>query len=59
MVSSLVFTGKTTLQESQVHKTSGKVCSKENLSVVKVNFVKEHFKKLNIQRSTEPDRMHL
>lgn len=46
-----VFMGKNTLQESHVPKTSQKAQSKEELPSVKVNQVKEHFRKLNMDRS--------
>lgn len=47
----LVFTSKTTLQESQVPETNAKVWSKEYLPFMKDNKVKECLKKLNIHRS--------
>lgn len=47
----LVLTGKNTLQESHVPKTSQKAWSKEDLPSLKVNQVKERFKKLNTDKS--------
>lgn len=40
-----VFTGETSLQESQVPKTRGKVCSKEGLPLLQESPVREHVKK--------------
>ena len=53
-----VFTGKTSIQESQAPETRGKVWSKEVLSSVKKDQVKEPLNKLNICKSMGPNGLH-
>ena len=55
----LIFTGKTSLEESHVPETSGKVWSKEHLPAVEKTQVREHLKKLDIHKSMGPGSMHL
>lgn len=53
-----VFTGKTSIQESQAPETRGKVWSKEVLSSVKKDQVKEHLNKLNVHKSMGCNGLH-
>lgn len=53
-----VFTGKTSIQESQAPETRGKVWSEEVLSSVKKDQVKEHLNKLDIRKSMQPNRLY-
>jgi len=46
-----IFTGKTSLQESQPLKTTGKFWSKEDLPWVEQDQVREHLNKLDIHKS--------
>ncbi|KAK4816298.1 LOW QUALITY PROTEIN: hypothetical protein QYF61_014596 [Mycteria americana] len=46
-----IFTGKTSLQESQALETSGKVWSKEDLPWVEQDQIREHLNKLDIHKS--------
>ncbi|KAK4807239.1 hypothetical protein QYF61_024359 [Mycteria americana] len=50
-----VFTSKTSLQESQVPETKGKVWSKEDLALVEDDQVREYS---SIHKSMGPDKMH-
>lgn len=55
----LIFTDKSSLEESHVPKISGKVWNKEYLPEVEKNQVKEHLEKLDIHKSLGPGTMHL
>lgn len=50
-----VFAGETSLQESPVPETRGKVWSKEDLPSAEENQIKEHLSKLDIHKSMGPD----
>ena len=53
-----VFTGKSSLQESQAPESRGKVWSKEDLPSLEKVQVREHLNKLDINKSMGPDRIH-
>ena len=52
------FAGKTSFQESNAPETSRKVWSNRDLSLVKEDLIREYFKKLDRNKSTEHDGMH-
>ena len=52
-----IFTDKICLQEFQVPANRGKVWSKEDLSSVEEDQVREHLKQLDTQKSMGPDGM--
>jgi len=56
---SLVFTRKIILQESETPETRGKTWTKEDLSSVEDDHVREHLNKLDMHKSMRPDTMHL
>jgi len=49
---------RASLQESQVPKIRGKGWSKEDISLVEEDQVREYFSKLDVQKSNGPDGMH-
>lgn len=52
------FTDKICLQESPALATTAKVCSKEELSFVEKEQVREHLNRLNVHKSMGPDGTH-
>lgn len=53
-----VFTDETIPQESLTLETKVKDCWKEDFSLVKEDWVREHLGKLDIHKSTGPEGMH-
>ncbi|GAB0187639.1 mitochondrial enolase superfamily member 1 [Grus japonensis] len=54
----LIFTAKTSPQESQTLEVGEKVWRKEDLPLVEEDWVREHLGKLDIHKSMGPDAMH-
>jgi len=52
-----IFTDKVCLQEFQLPEKRGKVWSKEDLSLVEQDWVREHLNQLHTQKSMGPDGM--
>lgn len=54
----LVFTGKTGTAQSEALEMNGKIWSKEDLSLVEMDQIREHLNKLEKHKSVGPDGMH-
>lgn len=54
-----VFTSKTVLQNSQLQEARLNGQSKEGVSLVEEDQVREYLRKLDINKSVGPDEMHL